>query len=1615
MAANQEAHPYEALAEQLGVAAATMRPDRAATITARALSGGVFGGLEAVQEEANTGTMDPTKIAMAVAAGAVLPATNKIGGAVVGAGESAAKRFVPGRPNVPVNPAADQVHVDAGASQAETAVGDSSTVQQPIRSGASTGNPQSAPERSSREYPKDNENTPPADDMLTQGDMDPATKQALSGASEGIAPEASPLGAQVEQPPQPAAPTTSDVLNRLQGQPSEPQAPEVAQAAPETTPPPQPEPVSDQAPVATPGAFDPDAYLAAPGTKVDAGFPEAGDPVAVGENEATPMPKRAAAIEVSKANASKPRLGLKKPEPAGAASSDAPNPVPDQQPSTDQVLSKLRGKTNPSPTDGQKEAGNYEKARERLMGREVAYENLKGSKRSGVGADGERWESDVPADYGYFRGTTGADKDHMDVYNLRNGDQHFIVDQRNPDTGKFDEHKVMANARDIDDARDTYLKGFSDDKALARLHDITPVDEDTLKTWLGGHGKSTKKPYGAPVAAVKPEPKVVTATVTKLRAQGMNELADKLTGLEPGKRVAEAARLNAMLASKQGKLPEAIKNQRIRPPAVEVPGAEGITARSKGDAEKKGAALKAARDVFDQHAPPDKEETKAETIERARRATIKAATLDKYPFKMQVKQEPAMWLQAAKQITKKPSDAKVAEFIATEKLLRSGDKDAIDIARKGNRIEADIGMSRRSGEAAITDAENKSARFDIPHEEAEEWVKPEPVKPGSKYWDDLVNRTHDRVGTPKRDRMLDMENPEHRAEIGRLFNKDVEETPKWKEVRDAKQKALQESVAKQLADRQAAAAVGDAAPVRKSEVKSLSDADKAKYAAMLDEANAKGKARGSAEHLASIAKDFMTDEKGSVDINKVIADLKASAGKLAGKIGRDYSHEPKSYTSKKIDTPQKEYDNSLSNELHKLDTEAGAHTSELLNWTKRAGKDTDKAQRERIYFAHEEGNLAKLSPEDRAVYDNRVKPMLDESEGVKHLINAIDPTKMGPDVLNHVYRIVKGQPGYDPLLRPEALRDPLGARNGVSQKAKGTALARSFVALERQDGARFVIQPNEKGYLLWTNGKALQIKDNNFKFKAGDTTKVGNNTLTHKDALTREIERNARGPDGKMMKYHHDIFLSAAAANKQLTELARNMSYLNELKNDPRFQARATTNPQLGNENEWEHPKLPELEHYWVDPMLKATLDDYAKPGIDGGRAVDWARRMSAAVTKTIYWNPVIHPMNVAGHWFVGRGWDNLNVKSLLKTSGPAIESVLKQDKLQKEIADAGGSTMYGHTLTKNAVQAFGKALGHEIESQPAVWDPIAKKLGVGPSTLVKAIYDNSSKIMWAANDMMYTQMYLEYKNKGMSPEGAVKSVEKDIPNYRVAPTLIGKNAGGRLISQVMQDPLLTSFGRYHVGIWNAYANTVNDLVRGSTGTQRIDAVGKLLALGALAFVAKPLMDTLAKKVTGNSAASEIPRGPLTIPADIGKAARGEDDIASALRATTTLSPMVSMLLQLMRNKDFGDRNIVEPGDVRNATHGSPKAALKVATQLGEFGARNTISPINIAENEAKKPNGGVVPALRDQLLGIKNPSPKATKFEAEAPKKAEQNAVSRQRAGGRGWAEQQVDKLGFK
>lgn len=151
----------------------------------------------------------------------------------------------------------------------------------------------------------------------------------------------------------------------------------------------------------------------------------------------------------------------------------------------------------PEPTEAQKEAGNYAKGHVRLGGMELAIENPAGSERKGVDASGKAWSTTMQSHYGYIKGTIGRDKDHIDVFvkpgtaEIADDAKVYVVDQKNPDNGRFDEHKVMIGFDSQPEAEAAYLANYT--PGWKGMGDVTESTLADFRKWT--RDGDTKKAF----------------------------------------------------------------------------------------------------------------------------------------------------------------------------------------------------------------------------------------------------------------------------------------------------------------------------------------------------------------------------------------------------------------------------------------------------------------------------------------------------------------------------------------------------------------------------------------------------------------------------------------------------------------------------------------------------------------------------------------------------------------------------------------------------------------------------------------------------------------------------------------------------------------------------------------------------------------------------------------------------------------------------------------------------------------------------------------------------------------------------------------------------------------
>ena len=127
-------------------------------------------------------------------------------------------------------------------------------------------------------------------------------------------------------------------------------------------------------------------------------------------------------------------------------------------------LSAAEQAVDTDPSDARKAYGNYAKGHVRLFGLDISIENPKGSTRSGTDKAGNAWSITMACPYGYILGTVGRDKDHLDVFLGPDLDSELIhiVNQIDPATGRFDEHKLIFGATSLEQARQLYLANYQD-------------------------------------------------------------------------------------------------------------------------------------------------------------------------------------------------------------------------------------------------------------------------------------------------------------------------------------------------------------------------------------------------------------------------------------------------------------------------------------------------------------------------------------------------------------------------------------------------------------------------------------------------------------------------------------------------------------------------------------------------------------------------------------------------------------------------------------------------------------------------------------------------------------------------------------------------------------------------------------------------------------------------------------------------------------------------------------------------------------------------------------------------------------------------------------------------
>jgi inorganic pyrophosphatase len=188
------------------------------------------------------------------------------------------------------------------------------------------------------------------------------------------------------------------------------------------------------------------------------------------------------------------------------------------------LLRQARNATHEHPTEAQRRAGNYAMGTFRYKGLTIKIENPKDSIRRGEDKHGKAWESRIPADYGFFKGSEAIDGDAVDVFVGPDLESDMVVAIDQIIDGKYDETKFMVAVTSQAQAEKLYLSAY---QKGWKLGDVSTTTVQQLKEWLkdGDH----KKPFKGQMVKVaawwsKRKPLTTDPTALKFLPKNVKDL-----------------------------------------------------------------------------------------------------------------------------------------------------------------------------------------------------------------------------------------------------------------------------------------------------------------------------------------------------------------------------------------------------------------------------------------------------------------------------------------------------------------------------------------------------------------------------------------------------------------------------------------------------------------------------------------------------------------------------------------------------------------------------------------------------------------------------------------------------------------------------------------------------------------------------------------------------------------------------------------------------------------------------------------------------------------------------------------------------------------------------------
>lgn len=623
-------------------------------------------------------------------------------------------------------------------------------------------------------------------------------------------------------------------------------------------------------------------------------------------------------------------------------------------------------------------------------------------------------------------------------------------------------------------------------------------------------------------------------------------------------------------------------------------------------------------------------------------------------------------------------------------------------------------------------------------------------------------------------------------------------------------------------------------------------------------------------------------------------------------------------------SPLQRFTDKIADDLHQLRQTTVADKAEIFNYLKTAPPEARTAQvQEIIYHLIEDKDWTKLDTDHKAFMQTpegfkavktaaqHLAPLRQESSNIFVALRKI-PNIAADELVDPTYIHRRGV-GHTPAIDPSTQHaNPIVGYQGQQKglPTDTTALQnRKFMGGQSRDGSRVVISEGPAGWEVHEKGQnpvqTKPIDEDHFEYQ-GKTYTVG-------QATTKEIERETPA------SFYKNALANTADSLVRLRAVARHVEWLGQLTKTAEWQMFASQNAKFAKSRGWKEAPIPTLQKWFMEPKLAEAFEDFVKPGIQtrGPDALlGGLRKFNQMATASIFFTPTPHIENVMGHWLVGRGWDWLKpsgARSLLFDGAKAIRAVSTQNKDYQRLLKAGNGLIYGGVRHAEFFQNIARVAGMEIKREAAKWDPIARTLGLGPSDLIRGVYEGSKRMLWWANDVLMMQRVLELERRGMSLKEAVTEAEKHIPNYRIPSRVFGS----RMFSQLLQEPAFTVFSRYHYGAFRSYAMMVRDMLGpNATRAQRIEAAGNMMMLGLLTWGIYPALDYALQKVYGESDAKKLRRGPSARIYELQELFGGEKSIWNIIANDITMPAGTKLLGAIASGgrDPFTGQPITQPG-----------------------------------------------------------------------------------------------------